>query len=183
MSLSFKLFDTVASPVSVGDKHHKLSHDWIFYSHLPHDTSWTLDTYKRIFDISYLEDAIGLLEHTPHIVVEKCMLFIMKSHIKPIWEDPHNKNGGCFSFKVPTENVANIWKIMAYLMMGDTLCNPSFSSHISGLSISPKKGFCIIKVWMDDMTYNDPAIFNVHIENELKTLENNAIFKSNRPEY
>ena len=38
------------------------------------------------------------------------MMFLMKDDIKPMWEDDHNKNGGCFSFKVLNKDVEQVWK-------------------------------------------------------------------------
>lgn len=184
--LSFKhaLFNEPSS-VSTGSRKYPLKYEWAFYSHLPHDTDWTLNSYKRVFDMSSLEDAISLFEHIPKIVVERCMLFVMKSHIKPIWEDPLNKDGSCFSFKVAEDKVYDMWKSIHYLMIGGQLGAhiKSFSDKINGISISPKKGFCIIKIWMETKEFTDPSIFNPHFESIFKGIENNAIYKENAPEY
>jgi hypothetical protein len=185
--LSFKhaLFNDAHASGSAGSQSYPLLTKWTFYSHLPHDTDWSLNSYKRVFDISSLEDTISLMEHTPKIVIERCMLFIMKSHIKPIWEDALNKNGGSFSFKVEDKNVYNVWKTFVYLILGGSLCSDidGFHEKINGISISPKKGFCIVKIWMATMEYSDHHIFDTHFEKELTGIENNAIFKSNKPEY
>ena len=43
----------------------------------------------------------------------------------------------------------NIFKILLYKIIGNTLCsNEDTLNNISGISISPKKNFCIIKIWM-----------------------------------
>ena len=33
------------------------------------------------------------------------MLFVMRNGINPMWEDPKNKDGGCFSYKISNKNV------------------------------------------------------------------------------
>ena len=78
---------------------HKLNSSWRFWAHLPHDTDWTVKSYKDIYKISTVEEAIVLFETIPEKMVKNCMLFIMKDGIQPLWEDPKNRNGGCFSYK------------------------------------------------------------------------------------
>ena len=70
---------------------HKLNSTWTLWLHLPHDTDWTINSYKKVFSFDMLENAIALLENINENIVQKCMLFIMKNNIKPIWEDPENK--------------------------------------------------------------------------------------------
>ena len=41
-----------------------------------------------------MEEAIVLFETIPDIMIQNCMLFIMKQGINPLWEDSHNRNGG-----------------------------------------------------------------------------------------
>ena len=42
-------------------------------------------------------------------IVKNTMLFLMRSGITPLWEDPKNRYGGCFSFKVVNKHVHSIW--------------------------------------------------------------------------
>ena len=44
------------------------------------------------------------------------MLFIMRYGIKPIWEYPKNRNGGCFFYKISSKDVHNVWKELTYVM-------------------------------------------------------------------
>ena len=32
--------------------------------------------------------------------IDNCMFFLMKGDIQPRWEDPQNRRGGCFSYKI-----------------------------------------------------------------------------------
>ena len=74
---------------------------WDLYYHLPHDKSWDLSSYKSIMSkISTVEETIAINESLPENVVKYSMLFAMRAGITPMWEDPKNRSGGCFSFKV-----------------------------------------------------------------------------------
>ena len=138
----------------------KLNGKWNLYYHLPHDSKWDLSSYTIILgDIEYAEQIIALTESIPEQVVKSCMLFLMRDGITPMWEDPRNRNGGCFSFKVMNKQVPEIWKTLSYLICGETLTvNRSQYNHVNGITISPKKHFCIIKIWMDTTEFQDPNI-------------------------
>jgi hypothetical protein len=108
------------------------------------------------------------------------MLFVMRSGITPMWEDPKNRNGGCFSYKVINKQVPELWKTLFYLLCGETLCvEQKHNKHINGITISPKKNFCIIKIWLDTSLYQDPNMI-VQIPNLMKQ---GCLFKKHEPEF
>ena len=92
-----------------------LKDNWTLYIHLPNDTNWALNSYKKITTFNKLEDSISLIEYMNKELVTKCMLFFMKNDIKPIWEDVNNAQGGCFSYKISNDIVHPIWKKICYL--------------------------------------------------------------------
>jgi hypothetical protein len=159
---------------------HNLYGKWVYYAHLPHDTDWTLDSYKKIMMLQNVEESIALIETIPEVMVKNCMLFLMRENIKPIWEDVNNRKGGCFSFKVHNKNVYKGWKNICYMLLGETLVKDNkLLSLINGLTISPKKNFCIIKIWMKNCDYQ-----NINIINDIEGLEKKGvIFKKHNPEY
>jgi len=121
---------------------HKLNDSWTLYLHLPNDIDWSITSYKKLYTFSVLEDCIKLIENIDKLIVEKCMLFIMKNNIKPIWEDTNNSSGGCFSYKINVDNVYSIWKTLTYSLIGNNLTNNlELLKNINGISISPKKIF------------------------------------------
>lgn len=125
-------------------EHHKLGDSWTLRAHLPHDTDWTPKSYKNIFTMSSVEEAITITETLPEILVKNCMLFIMREGIKPIWEDVKNRNGGCFSYKVINKNVYDVWREFTYALVGNTIStNESFVASVNGITISPKKTFVL----------------------------------------
>ena len=71
---------------------HELNDTWVLYAHLPHDTDWTLTSYKKILTIKTVEQIIAICEELPEPMIQNCMLFLMRENIKPIWEDKENFN-------------------------------------------------------------------------------------------
>jgi hypothetical protein len=138
---------------------------WALYGHLPHDTDWTFKSYKQIAQICSVEHMIAIYDKLPEALVNNCMLFLMRGNIKPIWEDPKNISGGCFSYKVHVNNVYNVWKRLSYALAGESLSSEIPFKTINGITISPKKNFCIIKIWLSSCEYQDPSsIFQISNE-------------------
>jgi hypothetical protein len=163
------------------EEYNKLSDKWTLWAHLPHDTDWSMKSYKQIFTVSTVEETIAITETLPPILVQNCMLFWMREGIKPTWEDPKNRNGGCFSYKVVNKTVYDSWKELTYCTIGNTVSKQmSFVDKVTGITISPKKNFCIIKIWMADCTNQNPSI----VTNEIKGIvSQGCIFKKHAPEY
>ena len=145
------------SPKAVSE--HKLHDKWVLWAHLPHDTDWSLASYIKIMEVVTLENVISLMNSVPALMVKNCMLFFMRKGINPTWEDPKNSEGGCFSFKVSNKNVPNVWKHLSYVLTGETISNDhKFQENVTGITISPKKSFCILKIWMKNLEYQNPRV-------------------------
>lgn len=159
---------------------HKLNCNWCVWAHLPHDTDWTVKSYINIYKLTSVEESIALFETIPENMVKNCMLFVMRDGIQPLWEDPKNRNGGCFSYKISNKSVPASWKNLAYALLGESMTvNPQLSNIINGITISPKKNFCIIKVWLSVCTHQNPQIIK-----EIKDIvPAGCLFKKHAPEY
>ncbi len=144
------------------DSFHKLSDNWVLWAHLPHNTDWTsLASYIHIATVETVEEAIAVTELLPVSLVENCMLFMMRKGIVPLWDDPINNDGGCFSYKVLNKNIYSAWRGLTYRIIGGSISNKvGFSDCVHGISISPKKNFCIIKMWMKNCMYQNPSVVN-----------------------
>lgn len=166
--------------ISKNQETHKLNDEWVLWAHLPHDTNWSLDSYKRIYTFTLVEEVIAVLERLPSDLVSNCMLFIMRKGINPVWEDPRNRSGGCFSYKVNNKNVYNCWKNLSYVLTGETLIEkPKIQQTVTGITISPKKNFCIIKIWLSTCDYQDPTVVF-----KIKDLSSEGcLFKKHNPEF
>lgn len=166
--------------VSTNSVLHDLSDAWILWAHLPHDTDWSLKSYMKIYEFNTVEQAITITETLPPVLVTNCMLFLMRKGINPIWEDERNRNGGCFSYKIPNKDVPDAWKQLSYSLVGETMSdNNKLLPHINGITISPKKNFCIIKVWLANCSFQDAAVIReVH-----GITSHGCLFKRHVPEY
>jgi hypothetical protein len=167
--------------VSIQSPKYTLNDKWDLYYHLPDDKNWDVTSYTTMLgDIHSAEAVISINETLPDQVIKSCMLFLMRSTIKPIWEDPKNTSGGNFSYKVVNKNVYEVWKQMFYLLCGGNLCvDTKYNEYLNGITISPKKNFCILKIWLNTKEFQDPnfiaKIPNLPIQG--------CIFKKHDPEF
>jgi len=138
----------------------QLQQKWILWAHLPKETSWSIDSYIEVCHLSTAEDIVAVFKILPHELIQNCMLFLMKEGVKPMWEDPHNCNGGSFSYKISNKFVGDVMKLLAYHVCGTSLVtgNNEFNDDITGITISPKKQFCVMKVWMHSCRFQNPRL-------------------------
>ena len=79
------------------------------------------------------------------------MFFIMREDIFPTWEDPDNREGCSVSFKIPASKLQVEWnRFVERVLTEDILKDKEKYNSINGASISPKKEFNIIKLWLRD---------------------------------
>ena len=142
---------------------------WTYYYHDLDNKKWDILSYHIIIkNITDPEQLIAINETIPEIIVKNVMLFMMRQHIQPIWEDPNNCQGGYMSLKIMNKTVPYIWKSLVYGLCGETLfTDKEANAAVNGISISPKKTFCIIKIWLRDCGYKD-AVLNpiMHLDYE-----------------
>ena len=121
---------------------------WSLYFHDPDDRDWTLESYRKIATVSSAEEFWGVHKLTiAH--AHKAMFFVMREHVFPCWDDPLNIDGGCFSLMVMKDAVAAVWEAMCVKMLTERLtADPARSDVVTGLSVSPKIDFCIVKIWL-----------------------------------
>jgi len=159
---------------------HSLHDKWTLWAHLPHDTDWTVKSYKEILTFDSVEQAITLCETLPEQMIKNCMLFLMREGIKPTWEDEKNRRGGCFSYKVSNKSVTGAWKNLSYTLVGEVLTQDErLRPTINGITISPKKNFCIIKIWLATCECQNPAM----IAQDSGLSSHGCLFKKHVPEY
>lgn len=159
---------------------HYLSDKWTLWAHLPHNTDWSLKSYIPIYTFTTVEETIAVIGSLPPILVENCMLFIMKQGISPMWEDPKNRDGGCFSYKVPNKSVVRAWTDLTYRIIGGSISNNGqFVNSVTGITISPKKNFCIIKIWLSNCSHQNPTV----VSPVKGLLSQGCLFKKHTPEY
>jgi hypothetical protein len=150
------------------DSHHPLNCNWIVWYHNPADKTWSLDSYKDILEIHSIEDYLVLKNSWEQCLpeVNEGMFFLMRKLktgqvVYPLWEDPNNANGGVWSFKIDKDVAQEVWFKLCSYTIGETICHNTMESlQVNGISISPKKSFCIIKIWNNNCNHNDIKLLN-----------------------
>ena len=165
---------------STSNLSHKLSDKWVLWAHLPHDTDWTLKSYINIVEFDTAEQVIAVINTIPPTMIKNCMLFVMKQGINPTWEDKRNCKGGCFSFKIMNKHVCSVWNDLLKVVTGNTISkDEAFVNNVNGITISPKKSFCIMKIWMEGTDKQNPKCIN-----PIEGLNaHGCLFKKHNPEY
>ena len=139
-----------------------LNDTWSLYFHDADDNNWTMQSYRKLAQISTVEE-FAIIAKTLTDLWDRGMFFIMRSHIDPIWEHEENRHGGCFSMKVMKNHVNNVWFQTCAQTLSECLVkNKENWSIVSGISISPKRSYCIIRVWINNIAYKDSQNFNLN---------------------
>lgn len=152
---------------------HETYDNWKLYAHLPHDTDWSVHSYKYISQIRSLEELTSIQNYLSDTLVKNCMLFLMRNNIMPVWEDCANVSGGCVSYRICIDDIPTLWnQICSYVVSENITTNRDILPEINGITISPKKNFAILKIWMKTCEYNTIDWINSDL-----TLLKDPIFK------
>lgn len=143
---------------------------WTAYFHEPEDKSWAIDSYKRIASMGSWEGLGALLRDMGTQRIVNGMIFTMRGETSPLWENKANIRGGSYCLKVSRRTAAEVYqRYLAAAALGIATTDPA--NTIVGVSMSPKKGFCIIKLWNHSAkTFNNPADVAV-LHEEIHTSE------------
>lgn len=156
------------------DKNYKLENNWCLWYHSIKDNKWDKKSYQKLLIFRNLFDYKLITDSFEQNYYQNGMFFFMKDNIFPNWEDPNNRLGGCLSFKISSKDMIDTW---GFLLL--SIINESFFSDdnhmINGISISPKKEFNIIKIWLKDKKYDYKKFFKV---NKFLSLEH-SLYKDN----
>ena len=57
-------------------KPHELYDNWTLWAHLPHDTDWTVNSYKQIMTFKTVEETLAICATIPDKMIKNCMLFL-----------------------------------------------------------------------------------------------------------
>ena len=120
-----------------------LNDTWILWFHDPLDNNWKLNSYKKISSINTINDFWASYSFLNNKIVENSMLFLMRNNIDPLWEHKDNIKGGSWSIKLQKGDLYDIWTTISIYLINENISD----ENINGISISPKKNFCIIKIW------------------------------------
>jgi hypothetical protein len=142
---------------------------WTMYFHEPEDKTWTPDSYKRIQKITTWEELGTLFREMGPTRIANGMVFAMLADRSPLWENKENIRGGSYCLKVTRRNAVEVYQ--RYVAAASCGIITVAANPIVGVTMSPKKGFCIIKLWNTNAKeYNKPKDVIV-LHEELKTEE------------
>ena len=115
----------------------KFDNKWnIWYHNSKED--WTIKGYEKLFEINNIKNYWKLYNNWDRLGgINNKHFFIMKNDITPIWEDPNNKDGGCWSFKVNDNLAQDLWNDLSIQLVTENLS--SVKDDIVGLSACLKK--------------------------------------------
>ena len=139
----------------------KLPRKWALWYHHDKD-NWKVTGFKKIYTIETPEDYWQLYNNWNKINdgINQKHFFLMQNGISPIWEDPENKNGGCWSFKIQEEQAEDLWEDLSTYLVCNQLC-PTISDEIVGLSICLKKNSnTVVKIWNKNSKHNSLKLMN-----------------------
>lgn len=140
-----------------------LNDTWKLYFHDPCSKEWDKKSYIDIATISTVDDFWIIFEN----IKEKLhlgMFFLMREHIFPTWDDENNVNGCFMSLKILKTSLKEISEKILIHLVNETLLKEKYYHNwesINGISFSPKKHFCIVKIWIKDKTMQDSSWFNI----------------------
>jgi len=135
---------------------------WNLYFHDPFDNNWDKKSFYNIYTLNTISDFWDIFNSLKPFL-NSGMFFFMRNNIIQLWEEPENKKGGYISYKIPNNNFINeIEKILIMVLSENTLKSEYINDYhiVNGISISPKKNFSIIRIWLGSMKYNNIKYYN-----------------------
>ena len=121
---------------------------WTMYFHSPEETKWTLNTFINLGPMKTWREFWIVIDTLKPESLSEGMFFMMRDPSPPLWESSQNIRGGCYSFRYQKKDAHDVYINCIISAMLGTLTR--VENHINGITISPKRGFNIIKVWNTD---------------------------------
>jgi hypothetical protein len=143
---------------------------WSFYFHDPNDDNWTYASYKKVGDVTSVREFL-CLNNMVKSILHFGMYFLFREYVFPCWDDENNIKGGCLSLRILKVDLNVLWKELCARILGETLLKEEHNNLqnwnlINGISVSPKKEFMILNIWVKSADVSDPSIFNIPCEYE-----------------
>lgn len=133
------------------------SGSWTLYFHSPEESKWTLTTFTSLGSMKTWKDFWSVMDALGSDAFNEGMFFIMRDPIPPLWENHQNIRGGYYSFRCQKRDASDSYINHIIAAMTNQLTKNA-TNQINGISISPKRGFNIVKVWnQTSVQYNKPS--------------------------
>lgn len=152
----------------------EFNNKWVLWCHV-NKNDWTLKSYAEKYTIQNIEEFWALFNNLDKLNLGSNYYFLMREGITPIWEDPQNKTGGSWSFKISPTKVCDLFTDLAVYTCGETLLKKEMSCN--GISICcKKKDNYVVKIWNNDN--KDVSTMNINID-ILKKWGTDIIYSAN----
>jgi Eukaryotic initiation factor 4E len=131
--------------------------------HCPNDDNWTYDSYAHLTNISTVKEywrSFDLIKDK----LKSGIFFLMREGVEGAWDHEENINGGVLSIKVLKDDIVDYFEKLSVRMLGENLLIPELQDNwrvINGISTSPKRYFCIVKIWLKTNDYPDKKFFDI----------------------
>lgn len=128
----------------------KTQFPWSFWYHSSREPNWGRDSYVFLHKTQNAEEFWGVFKMLGIKHYDNGIVFIMRDDVFPDWSSPENIEGGFLSYKISSGGKKDIFLDIVKSWVERLISNSlSLDSSIipNGISISPKSGHCILKVW------------------------------------
>jgi hypothetical protein len=155
-----------------------LPRKWSLWYHYDKD-NWKINGFKQIYTITSIGDFWQLYNNWDKLGgINQRHYFLMADGITPIWEDPNNKSGGCWSYKIHENQAQELWDDLSIYLVSEKLSMKK--NDLTGISICLKKNnYCVIKIWNRNGKENSLVLLN---ETILKKWGMDIIYIAHIPE-
>eukprot|EP01062_Namystynia_karyoxenos_P032531 TRINITY_DN23_c0_g1_i1.p3 TRINITY_DN23_c0_g1~~TRINITY_DN23_c0_g1_i1.p3 ORF type:complete len:204 (+),score=70.46 TRINITY_DN23_c0_g1_i1:115-726(+) len=142
------------------DGKHPLEHDWTLWydsKRTAQESKTWEENLQKVGDFATVEDFWSIYNHIkrPSNLEFGANYHAFKRGIKPMWEDPANKEGGRWVISLQgredPERVNEIWEHLLLAMIGEYLedgCEPVAGGHVTGAVLGRRKQGVKLAVWM-----------------------------------
>lgn len=157
----------------------KLHTKWVLWVHDNNSKDWSVESYKNITTLSTVESFWRIFRNFHALGIKYRHIYLMREGITPTWEDENNRNGGICTVKIKMIDAKRIITELAMRVFGETFVEDM--DDITGISISPKNMWAILRVWNRDAKNDLSKMLPKDLDSELKDLS--IKYKANSPEY
>lgn len=148
----------------------KLNTRWCLWYHFDVNV-WTPQSFQKLCTFDTVRDfwsAIYMIQDNQTLILEH--LYLMRDGILPIWEDPKNRNGGCWSIKVDIKDSFTTFVRVIMFAIGENLLykeKENISQEITGISLCQKNNYnCVLQIWSTNSRHNKITYLEKSITNE-----------------
>lgn len=121
---------------------------WTLYFHSPAEKRWSIDTFHKLGTVSTWSEYWSLVNALEDPKWGRGMFFWMQGTVPPLWENYQNIKGGSYSLCIGETDSIDIFHRYTIGCMMKIVTG--LEDIVQGITISPKKGFHVIKIWNKD---------------------------------